>query len=260
MNGEQAATTQQQQFQEMMAAQMSAMQQQLAMQQGATAAAMQQSAAAMAANQRASTPTASNRTNNHSGNWQQQAWTNMQQAPYCPPAGNTMPNSSGKAPTPYRWYENQNYCHTHGHHIENDHTSQTCKRPGPNHNPNTTKFNSMGGSNAGAHKTTMPSQCGRTPNTKTQSESDPRHSQWRAAGFPPTPRPFNRRNGGGRQQQGQMMMPSMYGQPAMMNMAGVILKQPMANFGYGNINVGFQGANMENNMGYGQGYGNMNNY
>ena len=117
-----------------MTAQMSAMQQQLTMQQGATTAMMQQSAAAMAANQHAPTPTASNRTNNRSGNWQQQAWTNMQQAPYCPPAGNTMPNSSGKAPTPYRWYENRNYCHTHGHHIENDHTSQTRKRSGPNHN------------------------------------------------------------------------------------------------------------------------------
>ena len=57
-----------------------------------------------------------------------------------------------------------------------------------------------------------------------------------------------------------MMMPSMYGQPAMMNMAGVILQQPMANFGYGNNNVGFQGANMGNNMGYGQGHGNMNNF
>ena len=52
----------------------------------------------------------------------------------------------------------------------------------------------------------------------------------------------------------------MYGQPAMMNMAGVIPQQPMANFGYGNNNVGFQGANMGNNMGYDQWYGNMNNF
>ena len=87
-----------------------------------------------------------------------------------------MPNSSGKAPTPYRWYENQNYCHTHGHHIENNHTSQTCKRPGPNHNPNATKFNTMGGSNASAHKTIMPSQCGRTPNIKTESKPGPHYS------------------------------------------------------------------------------------
>ena len=57
-----------------------------------------------------------------------------------------------------------------------------------------------------------------------------------------------------------MMMPNMHGQPAMMNMAGVISQQPMANFGYGNNNVGFQGANMGNNMGYDQGYGNMNNF
>ena len=184
----------------------------------------------------------------------------MQQAPYCSPTGNTMPNSSGKTPTPYRWYENQNYCHTNDNHIENDHTSQTCKRPGPNHNSGATKFNTMGGSNAGAHKAIMPSQWGHTPYTKTQSAPGPRYLQWHAAGFPPTPRPNNRRNDGGRQKQGQMMMPNMYGQPAMMNMAGVIPRQPMANFEYGNNNVCFQGANMGNNMGYGQGYGNMNNF
>ena len=57
-----------------------------------------------------------------------------------------------------------------------------------------------------------------------------------------------------------MMMPNMYGQPAMMNMADVIPQQHMANFGYENNNVGFQGSNMGNNIGYGQGYGNMNNF
>ena len=48
-----------------------------------------------------------------------------------------------------------------------------------------------------------------------------------------------------------MMMPNMYGQPAMMNMAGVIpgnTQQPIANFGYGNNNVGFRDTyeNMNN--------------
>ena len=58
-------------------------------------------------------------------------------------------------------------------------------------------------------------------------------------------------------------MPNMYGQPAMMNMAAAMpgnTQQPMANFGYENNNIGFQGANMGNDMGYGQGYGNMNNF
>ena len=42
-------------------------------------------------------PTTSNRTNNRGGNWQQQAWNNMQQAQYCLPIFNAMPNSGGKA-------------------------------------------------------------------------------------------------------------------------------------------------------------------
>ena len=178
MNGQQEAATQQQQFQQMMVAQMNALQQQLQMQQGATAAMMQQSAAAMTANQR---PPFQNNNNNRSnnnnrgggggGNWKQQAWTNMQMQPPMQnnnfyPAYNNNNNNKGAQKSqqnPFCWYENQNYCHTHGHHVENDHTSQTCTMPGPNHNPNATKFNTMGGSNKGVHKTIMPSQCGRTP-------------------------------------------------------------------------------------------------
>ena len=59
-----------------------------------------------------------------------------------------------------------------------------------------------------------------------------------------------------------MMMPTVIGQPIMMNMAGGMpgnTQKPMANFGYEN-NVSFYGANMGNNMGYGQGNGNMNNF
>ena len=57
-------------------------------------------------------------------------------------------------------------------------------------------------------------------------------------------------------------MPVMIGKPTMMNMAGGMpsnMQQPMANFGCGNI-MNFYGANMENNMGYGQGNNNMNNF
>ena len=59
-----------------------------------------------------------------------------------------------------------------------------------------------------------------------------------------------------------MMVPTMMEQPTMMNMAGGMpgnIQQPMANFGYVN-NMKFYGANMGNNMGYGQGHGNMNNF
>ena len=58
------------------------------------------------------------------------------------------------------------------------------------------------------------------------------------------------------------MMPTLIGQPTMMNMAGGMsgnTQQPMANFGNGN-NTNFYGANMGNNMEYGQGNGNMNNF
>ena len=59
-----------------------------------------------------------------------------------------------------------------------------------------------------------------------------------------------------------MMVPTMMGQPTIMNMAGRKpgnMQQPMANFGYGN-NMNFYGTNMGNNTGYGQGNGNMNNF
>ena len=87
----------------------------------------------MTANQCAATSITSKRTNNRGGNWQQQAWNNMQQAPYCSPVFNAMSSSGGKIqPTPHRAFENQNHCFIHGHHAQNDHTSQTCKTPGPN--------------------------------------------------------------------------------------------------------------------------------
>ena len=59
-----------------------------------------------------------------------------------------------------------------------------------------------------------------------------------------------------------MTMPTMIGQPIMMSMAGGMpgnMQQPMANFGCG-TNMNFYGANMGNNMGYGQANGNMNNF
>ena len=117
------------------------------------------------------TTTSTHRINNRGGNWQQQAWNNMQQAPLYPFAFNTTPNmmpnfGGSNQANPRRIFENQNYCHIHGHHIQDYHTNQTCKTFGPNHNPNTTKFNTMRGSVAKAHKTSChhstvahPTQC-----------------------------------------------------------------------------------------------------
>ena len=59
-------------------------------------------------------------------------------------------------------FSNYNYCHFCGGHAGNNHTSATCKTPGPNHNHNVTRQNMMGGSTTGMHKTIMPEQCGQT--------------------------------------------------------------------------------------------------
>jgi len=44
---------------------------------------------------------------------------------------------------------NKNYCHTHGYCVADDHTSATCKAPGPNHKKEATRANTMGGSTKG---------------------------------------------------------------------------------------------------------------
>jgi hypothetical protein len=66
-------------------------------------------------------------------------------------------------PTPYKRWENWNYCHTHGGDVDDTHTSASCRNRGPTHNPNATRANIMGRSIAGMHKTILPSACGRTP-------------------------------------------------------------------------------------------------
>jgi hypothetical protein len=83
-----------------------------------------------------------------------------------PPTSHQGQQSGGHGfvhPTPYKRYENRNYCHTHGSDVEDCHTSATCIRRGPIHNPNTTRANMMGGSSAGMHKTILPSATRRTP-------------------------------------------------------------------------------------------------
>ena len=85
---------------------------------------------------------------------QQPAWFGSNgastQQPTCPP-------------TPYKHWENWNYCRTHGGDIDDTHTSALCGNQGPTHNPNGTCANMMGGSNAGMHKTILPLACGCTP-------------------------------------------------------------------------------------------------
>ena len=59
--------------------------------------------------------------------------------------------------TPYKCFENWNYCHTHGGDVNNNHMSQTCSRPGPAHNWQASRQNTMAGSTSDMHKTILPS-------------------------------------------------------------------------------------------------------
>ena len=122
--------------------------------------------------------------NNSPGTWSQQTWQpiNQQMPVMCPPVTNQTNNKKEK--TPFRCYENNNYCWTHGHHVEDDHTSATCTMPQPGHQASATKQNTMGGSNGGSHKIIMPSQSGRTRITRGQRAASPAYKMWMAAGFP----------------------------------------------------------------------------
>lgn len=69
-----------------------------------------------------------------------------QDAPVCHPAF-IMQNNLNNDKTdkiPFCIFENQNYCWTRGHHIEDDHTSATCRIPKPGHQIVTNKMNTMG--------------------------------------------------------------------------------------------------------------------
>ncbi len=68
-----------------------------------------------------------------------------------------------RPPNPYKQLEYWNYCSSHGGDVDNNHTSVTCGKPGPMHNPNATRTNIMGGLVAGMHKTMLSSTSGRTP-------------------------------------------------------------------------------------------------
>jgi hypothetical protein len=66
-------------------------------------------------------------------------------------------------PNPYKRWENGNYCHTHGGDVDDNHTSATCGKPGPMHNPNASGTNIMGRSVTGMHKTILPLASSCTP-------------------------------------------------------------------------------------------------
>jgi hypothetical protein len=100
--------------------------------------------------------------------------------------GGGQPNNMQQA-TPYKKFENWNYCHTHGGDIDNTHTSQTCTRPGPSHNWHASRQNTMAGSTAGMHKTILPSISGRPlPSPRATTQRPARPHTWQ-----PLPPPVN---------------------------------------------------------------------
>ncbi len=79
-------------------------------------------------------------------------------------------------PTPFKTFENWNYCHTHGRDVNNTHTGMSCRNSGPLHNPNVMRTNMMGGNRAGLHRMILPSASGCVPSAPRQ---------------PQTPAPYN---------------------------------------------------------------------
>jgi uncharacterized membrane protein YgcG len=89
--------------------------------------------------------------------------------------------------TPYKRFENWNYCHTHGGDVDNNHMSQTCSRPGPAHNWQASRQNIMAGLTSGMHKTILPSVSGRPlPTPRALAQPTVRPPAWQ-----PSPPPIN---------------------------------------------------------------------
>jgi hypothetical protein len=168
--------------------------------QGMTIAEMQSQLNAMSqysmALQQQATPTnhAAQQQHGASNNWRGLAWRNRNgsgdgggsgyQQPAYPQPGATGQRMDYTL-TPYKCFENWNYCHTHGGDINNGHTSKTCAKPGPAHNPHATRTNMMNGSPAGLHKMILPSASVCTPHILHQ-QRPPAPATWQQP-----PPPFN---------------------------------------------------------------------
>jgi hypothetical protein len=65
----------------------------------------------------------------------------------------------------------------HGGDVNNTYTNMSCHNPGPSHNPNVTRTNTMGGNMAGLHRTILPSTSGPVPPVPRQQHS-PALTMW----------------------------------------------------------------------------------
>jgi hypothetical protein len=104
------------------------------------------------------------------------------QQPAYPQPG-AMGQCTDYTPTPYKHFKNWNYSHTHDGDIKNGHTSRTCAKSGPAHNPHATRTNMMNALPVGLHKTILPSASGRVPHVPRQ-QRPPVPATWQQ---PPPP-------------------------------------------------------------------------
>jgi hypothetical protein len=74
-------------------------------------------------------------------------------------------------PTPFKTFENWNYCHTHDMDVGNTHTGMTCHCPGPLHNPYAMRTNTMGDNTTGLHRTILPSASSHIPPAPRQPQA-----------------------------------------------------------------------------------------
>jgi hypothetical protein len=88
--------------------------------------------------------------------------------------------------TPYKCFENWNYCHTHGGNVDNRHTSRMCTKLGSAHNLNPTRTNMMNGWSVGLHRTISPLASNRVPHVPRQQHA-PAPASWQQ---PPPPIDF----------------------------------------------------------------------
>lgn len=86
--------------------------------------------------------------------------------------------------TPFHCYKNNNYCWTHGHHVEDNHTLLTCTMSAPGHQLAAMTNNTVGGKNAVVHKTIMSLQRGCTHQMVKQFSPIQAYNMWDATGFP----------------------------------------------------------------------------
>jgi hypothetical protein len=109
----------------------------------------------------------------HRGLGRQPSTGHGYQAPTCPQPGLGGGQRPLLPPTPFKRFENWNYCSTHGGDIHNAHTSTSCQNLGPSHNPNATRTNTMGGLTVCLHKTILPLASGRIPPAPCQQPAPP---------------------------------------------------------------------------------------